>query len=129
MAAQQSREIGASCRKWNHNNPEKINAHSRQWKRKNPANGIAAGNRRRARKRATAINDFTAAQWLEMQAAYDHRCVYCGTRRKGNLTQDHIIPLSKGGNHTRSNIVPACRSCNSKKGTGKPLAPVQLLLL
>ncbi len=26
------------------------------------------------------------------------------------LTQDHITPLSEGGNHTLSNIVPACLS-------------------
>ena len=32
------------------------------------------------------------------------------------LTQDHVIPLSKGGQHIKENIVPACPSCNSKKG-------------
>jgi 5-methylcytosine-specific restriction endonuclease McrA len=26
------------------------------------------------------------------------------------------VPLSRGGSHTASNIVPACRSCNSSKG-------------
>ncbi|MDB4875733.1 MAG: hypothetical protein JWM41_2179 [Gemmatimonadetes bacterium] len=29
---------------------------------------------------------------------------------------DHVIPISRGGSHTRENVVPACRSCNSKKG-------------
>jgi 5-methylcytosine-specific restriction endonuclease McrA len=75
------------------------------------------------------VRDFTAAQWKEMQEAYDHRCAYCGKRCKGKLTQDHITPLSQGGLHTASNIIPACSSCNNRKHTGPPLKPVQPMLL
>lgn len=90
---------------------------------------IAANNARyRARKTGASVNDLTAAQWREILAAYDHRCVYCG-RKMQRLTKDHIIPLAKGGMHTFSNIVPACRSCNFRKHTGPPLRPVQPLLL
>lgn len=84
--------------------------------------------RYRARKRHAPINDFTVAQWQEMKAHYGNRCVYCG-RKMVRLAQDHITPLSQGGAHTRSNIVPACQSCNSKKGKGAPLRPIQPLLL
>ncbi|HEX6293396.1 MAG TPA: HNH endonuclease [Herpetosiphonaceae bacterium] len=31
-------------------------------------------------------------------------------------TIDHVIPQSKGGTHDLSNLVLACRSCNSRKG-------------
>ena len=89
----------------------------------------AARKRRRARIKNAPINDFTAKQWLEMQIAYNHQCVYCGKRAKGHLTQDHITPLSKGGSHTKHNIVPACATCNKKKFTGLPLIPIQPLLL
>lgn len=45
-----------------------------------------------------------------------NKCHYC--RKKFNkLTMDHVIPLSKGGEHSASNIVPACLSCNLKKGS------------
>lgn len=84
---------------------------------------------RRARKAHAPVNDFTAQQWRDMQAAYDHRCVYCGKRCKGKLTQDHITPLSKGGSHTLTNIVPACKNCNSKKHDNVAPIPVQPLLL
>jgi len=71
---------------------------------------------------------FTATQWRAMKEHYNHRCVYCG-RKMQRLTQDHILPLSKGGTHTLGNIVPACLSCNARKYTGPPLIPVQPLLL
>jgi len=85
--------------------------------------------RREAQKRNAPLNDFTAAQWLEVQEAQEHRCYYCGKRSKGHLTQDHLTPLSQGGSHTLHNVIACCRSCNSRKGTHPPLIPVQPLLL
>lgn len=58
--------------------------------------------------------DLTKVEWLEILAKYNNSCAYCGNKEK--LGQDHIIPLSRGGNHTKDNVVPACKSCNSKKG-------------
>ena len=98
------------------------------WFKANPEKRSSYGKRRRARKNNAPVNDLTATQWEEIKAAYSHRCVYCG-RKMQRLTQDHITPLSKGGSHTKSNVVPACRSCNSKKHTGPPLKPIQPLLL
>lgn len=71
--------------------------------------------KRRALKWQTEICDFTLAQWRALKDLYDHRCAYCGETFE-RLTMDHVIALSKGGNHTLRNIVPACRSCNSSKG-------------
>ena len=42
----------------------------------------------------------------------DHRCQYCN-RPAENL--DHVIPRSRGGEHTWENVVAACRPCISRK--------------
>ncbi|GFE70389.1 HNH endonuclease [Chroococcus sp. FPU101] len=49
----------------------------------------------------------------------DHyQCQYCGSRKK--LTIDHVLPRSKGGQHTWDNVVIACESCNTRKGDQTP---------
>lgn len=45
-------------------------------------------------------------------------CQYCGTRR--DLTLDHVTPSSRGGQHTWTNLVTACKRCNARKGDFTP---------
>ena len=47
------------------------------------------------------------------------RCMYCGCTDQV-MTLDHILPRSKGGSDHLSNLVPACRPCNSSKGARTP---------
>jgi hypothetical protein len=42
-------------------------------------------------------------------------CQYCGKRSR-ELTLDHIVPRSKGGQSTWENLVACCRACNGRKG-------------
>ena len=63
-------------------------------------------------------DDLTFEQWQEILVKYDHRCAYCGVPNP--RTMDHVVSISKGGLHTHSNVVPACRSCNSSKGSKLP---------
>lgn len=56
----------------------------------------------------------------------EHVCQYCGVR-SNDLTLDHIIPRSRGGQHTWENLVSACRNCNHRKG-GKTLADSRMRL-
>lgn len=43
-----------------------------------------------------------------------YSCQYCGSGKR--LTLDHVIPRSKGGQHTWNNVVAACERCNGRKG-------------
>jgi 5-methylcytosine-specific restriction endonuclease McrA len=52
-------------------------------------------------------------QLLSHWEAFNNRCAYCGVI--GNLQVEHVVPISKGGQHNLGNIVPACQSCNTDK--------------
>jgi hypothetical protein len=69
-------------------------------------------NQRRAQKK-NLPNNYTRKQWKECKLSFNNKCAYCGEEKK--LTQEHFIPLSKGGEYTKNNILPACGSCNSGK--------------
>lgn len=47
-----------------------------------------------------------------------HTCQYCGTLK--SLTLDHVLPRSKGGKSSWSNLVTACQRCNALKGNRTP---------
>lgn len=53
-------------------------------------------------------------QWSAIKESFGHRCAYC-LRDGLRLTQDHVVALSKGGAHDVTNIVPACKPCNTRK--------------
>lgn len=53
-------------------------------------------------------------------------CQYCN-RQMSDLTIDHVIPRSRGGQHVWDNVVSACRQCNHRKG-GKSIAEARMAL-
>ena len=47
----------------------------------------------------------------------EYTCQYCGCKpRKGELSIDHVIPISRGGKTDWGNVVLACTRCNTLKG-------------
>lgn len=48
----------------------------------------------------------------------NYKCVYCGSGK--NLTIDHVIPKSKGGDNSWTNLVTSCSRCNCNKGDKTP---------
>lgn len=73
--------------------------------------------RRKARLRFVEVEDFTLREIAERDA---WRCHLCGgsvpdrpySARDKDPTLDHLIPVSKGGPHTRSNVALAHNRCN-----------------
>jgi len=61
-----------------------------------------------------ATGEHTVQQWLEKIELHAGCCFYCGEQKP--LTVDHDVPITRGGSNDITNILPACLSCNSKKG-------------
>lgn len=48
----------------------------------------------------------------------NNECAYCGSKKE--LTIDHILPKSRGGKNSWSNLITCCLPCNLKKGDKTP---------
>jgi 5-methylcytosine-specific restriction endonuclease McrA len=95
-------EINAQrCREWRAVNAEKTRLY------------VAT---RRARKRNNPDSvGISERDWLRLVRRY-RGCAYCGAITI-NVELDHVVPLSKGGRHAIGNVLPACKSCNSRKNS------------
>ena len=44
------------------------------------------------------------------------KCFYCNSLLKRHeVTMDHLLPVSKGGQSNKNNVVICCKACNNKK--------------
>lgn len=69
--------------------------------------------RQQIRNRLIAKNNYDLKP-KEILKLYNSNCYNCETNEA--LSIDHIIPLSRGGNHSIGNLMTLCRKCNSSKG-------------
>ena len=66
--------------------------------------------------------ELRSSQWWNRKWAKG-KCYYCDSPvAPKDLTMEHIVPISRGGKSTKSNVVPACKECNTKK---KYLLPME----
>jgi 5-methylcytosine-specific restriction endonuclease McrA len=68
------------------------------------------------RQRATGKRMRGIPNWWRQERLAEG-CAYCDAPAIG---LDHFIPVSKGGESTPGNLVPACKSCNSSKRDQDP---------
>lgn len=113
-------------REWVKKNPRKQRDRVRRWALNNRDKIEQYQFRRRSRLRKGRC-DLTSEQWEQIKSFYDYRCAFC--RRRRQLTKDHFVPVSKGGEHTAANIIPLCISCNCSKGSRKVTKTFQPHLL
>ena len=105
------------CKKRRIKYPEKELEKTRRYRLEHPG-WNSEQNRKYRNKKLNAVGSHTFVEWIALKKKYDFMCLCC--KRQDSeiiLTEDHIIPLSKGGSDDISNIQPLCQSCNSIKHT------------
>jgi 5-methylcytosine-specific restriction endonuclease McrA len=109
----------AAKKRWRDKNPGYSVNWEREYKKKNPElykartkerNDLRANKKKFGDKRLNRI----ITQWRHESSFY---CYYCQKQfPTQELQVDHIVPYSKGGNHTTDNVCKACSKCNEPKG-------------
>jgi len=72
--------------------------------------------RRRARKRSSHPAGVSVAEWESLVGEFNGCCAYCNQPTE-NPVMEHMDPISRGGIHHISNVVPSCARCNMAKRT------------
>lgn len=70
--------------------------------------------RRRGREHQ-ADGTYTWTEVIHLFLTFDRCCAYCQQEVDGQPEPDHVVPLSRGGSNSITNILPCCSLCNSDK--------------
>ncbi|MBY3073419.1 HNH endonuclease [Rhizobium laguerreae] len=110
------------ARKWSESNPEKRVAIRASWVDRNPDlakfSKKLSGGRRRKKIKENGVN-ITHEQLDAIMSLFGDTCAYCW-KLVDEMTIDHFVPVAAGGKTEPGNLVPCCRSCNSKKSDMPP---------
>lgn len=99
------------------NNLEAYRQRKRNYARLHPEIFRSASRKRRVIK-LKAEGDHTFGDWELLKKQYGYVCPSCHkSEPEIKLTEDHIVPLTKGGSDFIENIQPLCKPCNSIKHT------------
>jgi len=121
--AKKSKEQRERQKEYYQENKESIKSKIKKYKEKNPEAAKRYRNknkeklriycqRRKARVKGLPylLNFY---EWGEIKKKFNCSCAYCGRMLK--LQQEHFVPLSRGGEYSVQNIIPACGECNNSK--------------
>lgn len=120
-------KVRAYQSKWRSENPERVLEYSRTYVANNREK-VYAGNKRSELRRHLLMAEAEVIVRSEIYERDNGRCHICGKQvSRDDFHVDHLVPLSRGGRHTRDNVALAHPTCNLRRGPGH--LPAQLLLI
>ena len=136
----------ASIKKWRQENKEEIKAYKKERLTNSKTRKIdRAGANRRSRtyyqNNKQKCFDHVSRRRARVKKSYQEKvdrlkiaerdkwiCHICGKKvNRKNMSIDHLIPISQGGEHSKKNVKLAHLSCNQSRGAGR--IPAQLFLI
>lgn len=132
--AEQREAIQSRLRKWRAENPDLVRKYNRRlyakhrdkilinvkkYQKSNPHIAAQTAHKRRAVIISAPIGELSEiAEWMKlMKSKPDFICQYCKQEFPTSKLQfDHIVPLARGGAHSKDNLCAACKPCNNSKG-------------
>lgn len=112
--AEHKEDISEKYKVWRLEHKDEKSETDRKWKVENK-DKVNTSNQKRRTLRKKLQSVLTVEQWEESKKYFGNKCAYCGEEKP--LTQDHFIALSRGGEYSLNNIIPACKTCNCSKGS------------
>jgi 5-methylcytosine-specific restriction endonuclease McrA len=111
-----------------HGMPRSAHPAAVQWRRRYSEDAsfrhyeVARNATRRARRRGAIVDPSLTVRSVASMLSRTESCVYCrGAMADDARSVEHVIPLSRGGHHSRENVVVACVRCNLSKRDRMPL--------
>lgn len=105
-------KISLRKREYRKNNLDVIRERNKKWRYLNPDKCRITKHNRRSKENSLE-SSFDIYDWHRCLDYFDNKCAYCGSSDK--IQQEHFIAVKWGGEYTRNNMIPACKSCNSSK--------------
>ena len=121
--------LKAAHAEWRKHNSDRIALYNLQYRKRNPPSQLESRRlwhernkyririyRHNRRARLRGQGNLSPLDWQRIKALYNYTCPEClQTEPDITLSVDHMIPISKGGEHIPSNIQPLCLLCNMRK--------------
>lgn len=113
--------MNAVAKEWATKNRNLTRLAQKKWRDKNKSyNAIRMGKyrvKRRSLERAASINLRQINKWVAIvRSRQVNTCYYCqNSVTLECLHFDHIVPISKGGQHSIENLCVSCKQCNQIK--------------
>lgn len=108
----------AKSSEWQRLNPEKYRAILKRTQAKNPELYRRIWRIKQQRRNALMAQvqgvGVSATEWLAVIDKQKGKCWWCA-HLMTHPTMDHVVPICRNGHHEISNIVAACKPCNSRK--------------